>query len=226
MGRGLPLSHVHNFGGAAVGKAGGKCVVAVRGTTNIAGAMQDVGSFALVPFDHCPGCRVGAGFKSGYNAVAGQIKGALHSSGCHSVAVTGHSLGAAKAILCMYDLAKSGFHVTTSYVFGEPRVGNGAFLASFSSVVHASVFQVVHGKDPIVPLGGPGARHVGREIYEPGNSRLTDHLHYAGVDMTRCMPGGAPGGAAREKRGEERARKAESAVRCCLRFQLDCCIPR
>jgi len=225
--RGLPLSHVRNFGGAAVGKAGGKCVVAFRGTTNIAGVMQDVGSFALVPFDHCPGCRVGAGFKSGYNAVAGQIKGALRSSGCHSVAVTGHSLGAAKAILCMYDLAKSGFHITTSYVFGEPRVGNGAFVASFHSVVHAAVFHVAHGQDPIVRLGGPGAQHVGSEIYEPGNSRSTDHLHYAGVDMTRCMPGlPAKGGATVEKAGEKAARRAEHAAHCCLRFEWSCCIPR
>jgi len=224
--RGLPLAHVHSFGEAAVGRAGGTCVVAFRGTMNMAGVLEDVASDTLVPFG-CPGCRVGAGFKSGYYAVAGQIKGALHRSGCRSVAVTGHSLGAAKAILCMYDLAKSGFHITTSYVFGEPRVGNGAFQASFRSVVHAAVFQVVHGKDPIVPLGAPGAHHVGREIYEPGNSRLTDHLHYAGVDMTRCMPGlPGPGGAAVEKAGEKVFKTAESAAQCCLRLQLSCCIPR
>lgn len=217
--RGLPLSHAHYFGEAAVGKSGGLCVVAFRGTANMAGVLEDVTSGALVPFG-CHGCKVGAGFKSGYYAVAGRIKGALHSLGCHSVAVTGHSLGAAKAVLCMYDLAKSGFHVTTSYVYGEPRVGNSAFQASFQAVVHASVFHVVHGRDPIVALGAPGAHHVGREIYEAGNSRLTDHLHYAGVDMTRCIPG-VPGGAAVEKAGEEVVKKAE----CCLRFQ-SCCFPR
>lgn len=174
--RGLPLSHVHNFFEAAVGKSGGICVVAFKGTTDLAGVLQDLASDDLVPFG-CSGCRVGAGFKSGYHAVAGRIKDALKSLGCHSVAVTGHSLGAAKAILCMYDLATSGFHITTSYVFGEPRLCNGAFQDSFDSVVHAPVFRVVHGKDPIVHLGGPGAHHVGREIYKPGNSRLTDHLH-------------------------------------------------
>jgi len=222
--KGLPLSHAHYLGEAAVGKSGGLCVVAFRGTANMAGVLQDVASGTLVPFG-CPGCKVGAGFKSGYYAVAGRIKGALHSSGCHSVAVTGHSLGAAKAVLCMYDLAQSGFHITTSYVFGEPRVGNRAFQASFQAVVHASVFQVVHGRDPIVALGAPGAHHVGREIYEAGNSPLTDHLHYAGVDMTRCMPG-VPGGAAVEKAGEKVVRKAESAAQCCLRLQWSCCIPR
>merc|ERR1712151_1278746 len=169
--------------------------------------LQDMASSALVHFG-CPGCRVGLGFKSGYEAVAGQIKGALHSLGCHSVAVTGHSLGAAKAILCMYDLAKSGFHVATSYVFGEPRVGNGAFVAAFNSVVRTSVFRVVHGLDPIVKLGGPGAQNVGREIYEHGESSTTDHLHYAGADMATCMPRGLPGGADRRKRIEERTKKA------------------
>jgi len=223
--KGLPLSHVRSFGEAAVGKSGGTCVVAFRGTANVAGVLEDVGSFSLVPFS-CSGCRVGAGFKSGYYAVAGQIKGALHSLGCHSVAVTGHSLGAAKAILCMYDLAKSGFHITTSYVFGEPRVGNSVFRDSFHSVVHASVFQVVHGKDPIVTSGGPGAHHVGSEIYEPGNSRLTDHLHYEGVDMSKCTPDGVPGGSAAEKRGEKAVRAAESAAQCCLHFKWSCCIHR
>eukprot|EP00931_Biecheleriopsis_adriatica_P012694 TRINITY_DN1138_c0_g1_i1.p1 TRINITY_DN1138_c0_g1~~TRINITY_DN1138_c0_g1_i1.p1 ORF type:complete len:366 (-),score=70.19 TRINITY_DN1138_c0_g1_i1:119-1165(-) len=209
--RSLPLSNVHSFGEAAVGKSGGTCVVVFRGTANIQDVMQDTNSYNLVPFG-CSACRVGAGFVSGYDSVAGQIKGALHSMGCHSIAVTGHSLGAAKAVLGMYDLARSGFHIDTSYVFGEPRVGNGAFQASFHSVVHASVFRVVHGKDPIVNLGGPGASAVGREIYEAGNSPLTDHLHYAGVAMTTCMPDGVPGGAAAEGAQEAAARAAEHAA--------------
>lgn len=240
--RRLPLSNVHNFGEAAVGKSGGTCVVAFRGTANLPDVIQDTSSYHLVPFG-CSGCRVGAGFVSGYESVAGQIKGALHSLGCHSVAVTGHSLGAAKAILGMYELAKSGFHIDTSYVFGEPRMANGAFHGSFHSVVHAPVFRVVHGKDPIVALGGPGASAVGSEIYEAGNSPLTDHLHYAGVSMTTCMPDGVPGGAAAERAGEEAAHAAEhvahevpggeqvvhaaeSAAECCMRMKWSCCFPR
>jgi len=240
--RRLPLSNVHNFGEAAVGKSGGTCVVAFRGTANLPDVIQDTSSYHLVPFG-CSGCRVGAGFVSGYESVAGQIKGALHSLGCHSVAVTGHSLGAAKAILGMYELAKSGFHMHTSYVFGEPRMANGAFHGSFHSVVHAPVFRVVHGKDPIVALGGPGASAVGSEIYEAGNSPLTDHLHYAGVSMTTCMPDGVPGGAAAERAGEEAAHAAEhvahevpggeqvvhaaeSAAECCMRMKWSCCLPR
>jgi len=227
--RSLPLSHVHKFGDeAAVGKSGDTCIVAFRGTANLAGAMLDVGSAILAPFG-CSGCQVGAGFKSGYESVAGQIKGALHSLGCHSVAVTGHSLGAAKAILAMYDLATSGFHIDTSYVFGEPRMANGAFQGSFHSVVHAAVFRVVHGKDPIPNQGGVGALNVGTEIYEAGDSFLTDHLHYSGVDMTACMPDGVPGGAAAEKAGEALAHAADAAARaaaCCLRFDMSCCLPR
>jgi len=224
--RGLPLSHARNFGSAAVGKSGGTCVVAFQGTASMGGVMQDVASNAMVGVSGCPGCRVGAGFKFGYKAVARRIKGALHRLGCHAVAVTGHSLGAAKAILCMYDLAKSGFHVTTSYVFGEPRVGNGAFVAAFNSVVRTSVFRVVHGLDPIVKLGGLGAQNVGREIYEDGESSTTDHLHYAGANMARCMPRGVAGGADMRKRLEETTKQAERSARCCLTFQWNCCIRR
>merc|ERR1712232_1114785 len=190
----------------------------------------------------CSGCRGGAGFVSGYESVAGQIKSALHSLGCHTVAVTGHSLGAAKAILAVYQLAKDGYAITTSYVFGEPRVGNGAFQGAFHNAVHARVFRVVHGQDPIVKLGAPGSSAVGTEIYQPGNSVLTDHLHYSGVHMTPCMPDGLPGGAAAEEEGERAAQAAEhaaenvpggaeavhhaeSAARCCLNQQWSCCIP-
>lgn len=216
---GLPLSSAHNFGEAAVGKAGGHCVAAFRGTGNLRDAVQDLESFSLVGLPGCPGCRVGSGFLSGWRSVAGPVKGALRRLGCRSVAVTGHSLGAARAVLAAYDLARDGFRITTSYVFGEPRVGNGAFLSAFRRTVHAQVFRVVHGRDPVAGTGNHGAHCVGSEIYEPGNSVLTDHLHYSGVAMTPCMPDGVPGGARWEREGEHAGRTFE----CCARFEWSCC---
>jgi len=228
----VPLAHVHNFGEALVGQSGGHCVAAFRGTHNLAAAKQDLDSLNLVPWK-CSGCRVGAGFVAGYSSLAGQVKSVLRNSGCTSVAVTGHSLGAANAILALYDLATDGFSIVTSYVFGEPRVGNAAFQQAFDSVVHASVFRVVHGQDPIQDLGAAGAVHVGTKIYEPGNSILTDHQHYSGVHMTPCMSDGLPGGAAAEQAAEAAAHAAEQvaeaaahAVHCCLRMEWSCCNPR
>jgi len=170
---------------AAVGRKGGDCIVAFRGTHNIAGVIQDVESLVLVPVPGCPGCEVGTGILSGYNSLAGPIKGALRGLGCSAVTVTGHSLGAAEAVVAMYDLPQSGFHLNRGCTFGQPRVGNPAFHEAWQRAVGgAPVDRVVHGLDPIVPLGPVGSNtHEGREIFEPGFNVFTDHLYYAGVGL-------------------------------------------
>mmetsp|Transcript_17659 Transcript_17659/g.25485 ORF Transcript_17659/g.25485 Transcript_17659/m.25485 type:complete len:144 (+) Transcript_17659:735-1166(+) len=65
----------------------------------------------------------------------------------YSIKTTGHSLGAALALLTALDLIKAGFEVTM-YNFGQPRVGSKAFAQFASSKL--SMFRVTHNKD-IVP---------------------------------------------------------------------------
>jgi len=181
---------------ALVGRIGGKCLVAFRGTANWGGVLQDIMSLRLVPLPGCPGCMVGDGILAGYNSLAGRIKGALRAQGCSQVSVTGHSLGAAEAVVAVYDLSRSGFHITTSYTFGQPRVGNAAFHHAFAAALRgASFYRVVHGFDPIVQVGPLGSTtHEGTRIYEAGVNVFTDHLHYAGVYMTPCIESVAIGG--------------------------------
>lgn len=217
----IPLSNVHHFGEALVGKNGATCVAAFRGTANAADVVQDVASLSAAPLPGCPGCMVGSGFLGGFRGLAGQVKGALKSMGCNTVVVTGHSLGAARGALALYELAKEGYHISTSYLFGGPWVGNGAFAAAFRQTVHAQVFRVEHGQDPVPKVGLPGGVPVGTLIYEPGNSVLTDHVHYSGVHMFSCMPDELPGGKAVEQVVEH----AMSSAECCLKGLKCCKIP-
>jgi len=189
--RGGPgVTHVKLVGSgaelAAVGRWRGHCIVAFRGTDNVESALEDFISLRLVPLPGCQGCEVGEGILDAYNRVAGGIKSALHSLGCSQVSVTGHSLGANMAILALLDLAQSGFHLRTSYTFGQSRVGNTAFHNSWKAAVHCQVFRFVHGEDPIVHLGPIGSwTHEGTEIYLAGASVAHDHSCYLGIGFKK-----------------------------------------
>jgi predicted lipase len=68
------------------------------------------------------------------------------------VRVTGHSLGAANAALCGFDLASTGFVPSDRlyvYTYGEPRVGNKVFAQMFDKIV-PNAWRLVHYAD-LVP---------------------------------------------------------------------------
>lgn len=69
----------------------------------------------------------------------------------YSIYVTGHSLGAALAILCAADLVVVGkLPVAGVYTFGGPRVGNLAFSQWYNQNIAPEVFRFTHRHD-IVP---------------------------------------------------------------------------
>lgn len=82
------------------------------------------------------------------------------------VRVTGHSYGAALAVLCAVDLQynfpEKDFEVV---LFGCPRVGNRAFAQSFNRRVFKT-FRVENGNDIVtkVPFAWMGFRHVGIRV--------------------------------------------------------------
>jgi len=87
--------------------------------------------------------------------------------------VTGHSLGAAEAIIAMYDLSKHGYKIEQSYTFGQPRVGNKAFAKAFAEEIGASAnYRVTYHKDPFVhmPLENMGFNHISTEVFYDGST--------------------------------------------------------
>lgn len=171
---------------AFVGKLGWDCILSFRGTSNLHGWMEDLVSYRLVDiaryginctYGGLP-CKVGDGFLASYLSIAGYIRGNLSAIGCRPGArltVTGHSLGAAEAVLAMYDLMGRGYKIQQTYTFGQPRVGNDAFVAAFNKDIGpTTVYRVTYRRDPVVHLPWEGSgllghfRHVSREVFYNG----------------------------------------------------------
>ena len=83
------------------------------------------------------------------------------------ITVTGHSLGAALAVLCAIDLQYNfENHDIEVYLFGCPRVGNAAFAKSYNKRIFKTL-RVSNGNDIVtkIPPAILGFRHVGTEIH-------------------------------------------------------------
>ncbi len=107
--------------------------------------------------------KMHSGFVSAYLSVRDDIHKHIQEHAAKRYRVTGHSLGAALATLCAVDLQYNfGDRITIeAYTFGSPRVGNPAFVESFSRRVPDS-WRVVNGWDAVAGLPAPwqGYRHV------------------------------------------------------------------
>ncbi|MEO3946979.1 lipase family protein [Gorillibacterium sp. CAU 1737] len=95
-------------------------------------------------------CLTHRGFTAIYSSARDGIFSALSDlSSTKALTVTGHSLGAALATLCAADVASNGtFSSFSLYTYGSPRVGDPAFVDSFSGKItdrhrFANLFDIV-----------------------------------------------------------------------------------
>lgn len=162
------------------GKLNGECTLVFRGTSDLSGWSQDLKSLKLVDLSmNCSykgkSCQVGAGFLANYNTLAPHIVGNLTRIGCDTsepIVVVGHSLGAAEAAICMYDLKNQGYNIARSYTFGQPRVGDLAFVNAFEAEFSTTdLFRVTHASDPVVqvPFTAQGFSHLSQEVFYAGD---------------------------------------------------------
>ncbi len=106
------------------------------------------------------------GFDQAYKNVADFVKDTVRQLGNIPLYITGHSLGAAIAVIATQDLdcesrpaRRDGDNLAACYTFGCPRVGN----AEFDQSVKAPVYRVVNAADGVtrVPFFFMGRIHVG-----------------------------------------------------------------
>jgi hypothetical protein len=115
----------------------GRIVISFRGSANLTNWIEDFDIQTLVPYLGCPRCLVHEGFYLSWLSVArdvtSAVKALLVSAPDSDILVTGHSLGAAMAVLCAAHLYHvDGLPVTQVYTYGQPRVGNAAFHKFFN----------------------------------------------------------------------------------------------
>jgi len=172
---------------AYVGKRDGNCLLAFRGTSDLAGWISDLGSLSLTDltaqgvachFNGVP-CMVGDGFMKNYNSISNFVKSNLSDIGCTPgmpLTVTGHSLGASEATIAMFDLAQEGYDILHSYTFGQPRTGDAVFAQAFEALLGKTIqHHVTYHKDPIPhspasdPSSSPYFKHPSTEVFYNGD---------------------------------------------------------
>ena len=107
--------------------------------------------------------KVHKGFFDGYLSVKSEIVNAVTSnSTIDSIRITGHSMGAALAVYCAFDLKRDlnlDDEKITLYTYGCPEVGNGSFIKKFKKSVKTS-YRVVNDEDIVAKINLPGFAHV------------------------------------------------------------------
>jgi triacylglycerol lipase len=139
-----------------------------RGTSDVSEWVADIDA---VPDDYRPingFGQVHSGFQDVYELVRQNIAAnlATATAGCDQILITGHSLGAALAVLAAPDVARTMPPNTIEprlVTFAGPRVGLSDFAANFNAGIE-SCFRVVNFLD-IVPYLPPAPYvHVGAQI--------------------------------------------------------------
>lgn len=115
------------------------------------------------------------GFQAAFEAVADSVAEATQLPGGKPLFATGHSLGAALAILAADKLTGDGFPPLAVYGYGTPRVGNQAFQSRYNARVGEFTYRLVHGSDVVsrVPMFA-GYRHVGKMLFCESNTKFDD----------------------------------------------------
>lgn len=149
--------------------------------------------------DGATAVAVHRGFLRAWRAVRGPAIQAIDRlpAGCRLV-VTGHSLGAAIALVATRDLVIHGRAVSEARLYGCPRVGNAAFAAwcrAAASERGVAIRRFVNCADivPRVPPWACGYRHAGQLYYYDRQGRLhvDPPMIYRLLDMSLGLAGTA-----------------------------------
>lgn len=190
--------------------------VSFRGSESIQNWLDNLDAIST-DYPLCADCEVHKGFykaeQACFTEVLTEIKTLQAQFPSYSVVATGHSLGAALALLTSMDLINSGIKNVKMWNFGSPRVGNTKFANYVDSYI-PDHNRVTHHKD-MVPHTPMHERftHIDHEWYQPGDdmfvqecvgnedsdcsyqwhfTSIQDHLYYLGVHLgtsdDNCAP--------------------------------------
>jgi hypothetical protein len=113
--------------------------------------------------------NIHSGFHKAANAVMDKIDAAIDLSKQRGkpLFITGHSLGAAIAILAARHAVEDRNHAPRAiYGYGTPRPGGATFQTAYNNILGDVTYRLVHGRDLVarVPMSFLGYRHVGHVL--------------------------------------------------------------
>lgn len=142
--------------------------VSFRGTSDIEDWVADIDA---IPADYLSIAKFGqvhSGFQDVYQLIRERVaaKLATATAGCDQILITGHSLGAALAVLAAPDISQNmppNKIEPRLITFGGPRVGLSDFAAAFDAAIE-SCYRVVNFLDIVPYLPPTPYVHVGTQI--------------------------------------------------------------
>jgi len=166
------------------------CAIVFRGSKSLVNyLLGDFDIRRVRPFSSCADCRIHRGFYKSWQSLESQTIDALKELQCEKspLRITGHSLGGSMAMLAAFQLSKN-YTIKEIYTFGQPRVGNAAWVQAFQKrMVNVPYFRVTDYMDPVPHLPPSwllGYRHAGPEVWY--NATMLKHYTTCGDDDVTC----------------------------------------
>lgn len=194
------------------------CLLCFRGTFSVADVVMDASASQVpVPTPGAPPrSAVHSGFAAAYNSVQEDVM--AHAKGADFVVLTGHSAGAALAVMAALDIAatrdENSRNNVSAVVFAPPKVGNFEFGAWCSDVLGDRLNLVINQAD-VAPLCPPGAEETpyvqsaetADTFLHDGGDWITNHSMDTYIQAARC-------GEFRRRRVRETLQDFAAARRC------------
>ena len=113
----------------------------------------------------------------------------------YPVVVTGHSLGAALALITAMEVAANHTNAGLPQLppqvitFGQPRVGDAEFAACAADMLPLNATRVTHHHDliPMLPFEWMGFHHASREVWLKNENDTLGQASKAHVITSRCL---------------------------------------
>nr|AKA60078.1 ROLpro-RML lipase [synthetic construct] len=168
--------------------------IVFRGSSSIRNWIADL-TFVPVSYPPVSGTKVHKGFLDSYGEVQNELVATVLDQfkqyPSYKVAVTGHSLGGATALLCALDLYQREEGLSSSNLFlytqGQPRVGDPAF-ANYVVSTGIPYRRTVNERDivPHLPPAAFGFLHAGEEYWITDNSPETVQVCTSDLETSDC----------------------------------------
>lgn len=173
---GMIISSTDTVGYIGIIPSTSSIYVVFRGSHSLKNKISDADSVKVpyTSYSDCQ-CEVHKGFYTAEQNVIGdiieQVQMLLSTYPDFTVKVTGHSLGAAMALLTAMDLLRNNIDAVV-YSFGQPRIGDNDFAAFVNNKL--VTWRVTHNKDmvPHLPPILMGFEHTCTEVFEDSTGRL------------------------------------------------------